>query len=207
MFKSINSKSIQTYFDLICRDGFITAEIGKYLQLNQENILGGDEYNSHNKDITYVKIDLNQSKIDLMDNHIDLITCFVVLHHVPDLDLMLREIVRIMRLNGYLIVREHDCKKERSLTNKYLNFIHAFMRIAEIGEYAHRSNDNSTNDWELQKKEIIEETNSIQYRTRQEWKKKLEEVGFCLIAEIDYDSNIKNPQVLYHDVYQLQNKQ
>ena len=37
----ISRASINAYFDMICRNGLITAEIGEYLHLSKENIFGG----------------------------------------------------------------------------------------------------------------------------------------------------------------------
>ncbi|CAF4682635.1 unnamed protein product, partial [Rotaria sp. Silwood2] len=217
----ISRASINAYFDMICRDGSTTAEIGKYLNLSKENIFGGTDYDSHNDNVTFVNVNLNQSTIDLADNRVDLITCFVVLHHVPQLDLILPEFVRILRPGGYLIMREHDCKKTYSLTAKYLNFIHAFMMIARVGEFAGvrgnhlnqseiESDDNSVNDttdWIQQKLKIIQYTKSIQYRTRAEWQHKLENAGFRLKATLEYNqSSSANPQKLYYAVFQLNAK-
>lgn len=152
-------------------------------------------------------------------NRVDLVTCFVTLHHIPYLQPILSEIVRILRPGGYLILREHDCKKERSLANKYLNFIHAFMMIARVGEFAEscttygNNNRNASNEsfnrsdinWEQQKIDIISYTNSIQYRARNEWHEELKKVGFCLKGTLDYSE--KNLQELFYAVYQLQSKQ
>ncbi|CAF5113636.1 unnamed protein product, partial [Rotaria sp. Silwood1] len=152
------------------------------------------------------------------DNQVDLITCFVTLHHVPHLEPILAEFVRILRSGGYLIIREHDCKKVHSLTAKYLNFVHAFMMIARVGEFADsrennlkkdqvESDDDSvcyTTEWKQQKLKIIQYTSSIQYRTRAEWQQKIENAGFRLKATLDYDLKItSNPQALYYAVFQL----
>ncbi|CAF2191308.1 unnamed protein product [Rotaria magnacalcarata] len=119
----INRTSIKAYFDMICRNGYITADIGEYLQLNKENIFGGTDYNIQNDRVTVVDVDLSQSTIKLADNRVDLITCFVTLHHVPEFEKMLAEFVRILRPNGYLIIREHDCKRENKLPAKYLKLL------------------------------------------------------------------------------------
>ncbi|CAM4752493.1 unnamed protein product [Rotaria magnacalcarata] len=217
----INRTSIKAYFDMICRNGCITADIGEYLQLNKENIFGGTDYNIQNDRVTVVDVDLSQSTIKLADNRVDLITCFVTLHHVPEFEKMLAEFVRILRPNGYLIIREHDCKRENKLPAKYLNFVHAFMMIARVGEFGSIQRNHSEHnqvksnhdlltdsmDWSQQKANIIEYTNSIQYRTRTEWQQKLETVGFHLKATLDYDQNPKrNPQALYYAVFQLNAK-
>ncbi|CAF3708532.1 unnamed protein product [Rotaria sp. Silwood1] len=134
---------------------------------------------------------------------------------------MLSEFVRILQPDGYLILREHDCRNERSLTAKYLNFVHAFMMIAQVGEFAevaanHLSqkhnesvvvSESDTIDWEQQKSNIIKYTSSIQYRTRKEWQHELESVGFRLKATLDYKLQASaNPQALYYAVYQLNAK-
>ncbi|CAF1328935.1 unnamed protein product [Rotaria magnacalcarata] len=189
----INRTSIKAYFDMICRNGYITADIGEYLQLNKENIFGGTDYNIQNDRVTVVDVDLSQSTIKLADNRVDLITCFVTLHHVPEFEKMLAD----------------------------LNFVHAFMMIARVGEFGSIQRNHSEHnqvksnhdlltdsmDWSQQKANIIEYTNSIQYRTRTEWQQKLETVGFHLKATLDYDQNPKrNPQALYYAVFQLNAK-
>lgn len=61
----ISRTSIKGYFDMICRDGLITAEIGTYLHLNKENIFGGNDYPTDNEKITLVDVNLSRSTIDL----------------------------------------------------------------------------------------------------------------------------------------------
>jgi hypothetical protein len=58
-------KKIKSYFDLGCGDGVITAGIGDYLGLTKENIFGGDVYEGQSKDITFIKVNENQSSIEL----------------------------------------------------------------------------------------------------------------------------------------------
>lgn len=65
MQEIINRQSVKACFDLICRDGWVTTEIGEYFHLKKENILGGDDYDAHNERITFVPVDLNQSTIKL----------------------------------------------------------------------------------------------------------------------------------------------
>ena len=44
--------------------------------------------------------------IDLPENHFDLITCFGVLHHIPNVSFVLSELHRCLKPNGILLVRE-----------------------------------------------------------------------------------------------------
>ena len=128
---------------------------------------------------------------------------------------MLLELARILRPNGFLIMRENDCEQGHSLTAKYLNFIQA-IRILE-GAHVHfngrtqcdgdRQKPNaatSSDDWEKQKLEIIEQTKLYQYRSRQEWRQGLEECGFHLKASLDYSGY--NLTKIFIDIFQLGQK-
>jgi ubiquinone/menaquinone biosynthesis C-methylase UbiE len=47
-------------------------------------------------------------KIAFPDKKFNLVSANMVLHHVPELDVALKELVRVMKPGGYLILREHD---------------------------------------------------------------------------------------------------
>ena len=138
--------------------------------------------------------------IYLLDDHsIDLVTCLVVLHQIPHLESMLREIVRILRPSGYLIMREHDCEGNgKGLQAKCINFNYAILMIAEVGEFKTSVNQMV---WEEKKSQIIKYTKSMQYRSRKEWRKELENVGFVFKATVEYSGF--NPQALFYGIYQL----
>lgn len=53
----------------------------------------------------YVKSDVS-GKIDFADNTFDLITCFGVLHHIPNVSFVLSELIRVLDKDGYLLLRE-----------------------------------------------------------------------------------------------------
>ncbi|CAF3605901.1 unnamed protein product [Rotaria sp. Silwood1] len=196
----IDRQKIKSYFDFKCGDGTITAGIGAYLGLIKEKIFGGDVYEVQNNAITFVKVNENQSTINLPSNHVDLITSFVTFHHISQIKQTLTELVRILRPGGYLILGEHDCKNEYSLSAKYLNFVHAIMMIARVGEFADSPNDHDrknqhvlnndyeddTDSWTKQKSRIIEYIKSIYYRTCDELQQQFESVGFHLCATFYY---------------------
>ncbi|CAF1671788.1 unnamed protein product, partial [Adineta ricciae] len=196
----INCEKIQSYFDLGCGDGMITSAIGEYLHLNKENILGGDVFKGQLNKISFVQIDANQSKIDLPNNRVDLATSFVTFHHISEIDKTVKEIVRILRPGGYLILREHDCDNSRSLPTKYLHFVHAIMMISRVGEFANISDEqNKENlDWKEQKSEILQYTKTIRYQLCQQWHDKLSNFGFSPLATLFYRGN--NPQRLFYSI-------
>jgi len=45
-------------------------------------------------------------KIDFEDNKFDLITCFGTLHHIPNVTYVISEIYRILKPDGFLLIRE-----------------------------------------------------------------------------------------------------
>jgi len=44
--------------------------------------------------------------IDAEDNSFDLITCFDVMHHIPNVSFVLKELFRVLQPNGFLLLRE-----------------------------------------------------------------------------------------------------
>jgi hypothetical protein len=134
---------------------------------------------------------------------------------VVELKPMLLELARILRPNGFLIIRENDCEQGHSLTAKYLNFIQA-IRIMEGAHIQfdgrmqsdrdlQKPNTATSNDgWEKQKLEVIEQTKLYQYRSRQEWRQELEQCGFHFKASLDYRGY--NLTKLFIDIFQLGQK-
>lgn len=45
-------------------------------------------------------------RIDKPDNYYDLITCFCVLHHIPNVSFVISELLRVLKPGGYLLIRE-----------------------------------------------------------------------------------------------------
>lgn len=139
------------------------------------------------------------------DNSVDLITSFVTFHHIDDTDGVLRELSRILRPGGYLIIREHDCENSESVSKTYLNFVHAIMMIAGVGEFSSSAIENGSRKWEDEKNEIMSYVKTIHYRSCAQWEKELGRVGFVSLATLWYGQDgSSNPQKLFYAVYQLQ---
>lgn len=84
-------------------------------------------------------------KIDIADNTYDLITSFSVLHHIPNVSFVVSELFRILKKDGYLLIREPinsmgDWRREREnltlhergIPLKYFNNIIASLDCKEI---------------------------------------------------------------------------
>ena len=106
--------NVTKYLDFGCGDCEITPKYGKALNLGKENIYGADiatwgNYNSGTRkisDMTFVQVHDNKP-YDFPDNSISVISCYMVLHHVKNLDFCLKELHRIMTNDGLLYITEH----------------------------------------------------------------------------------------------------
>ncbi|MDR1632841.1 MAG: class I SAM-dependent methyltransferase [Dysgonamonadaceae bacterium] len=58
-----------------------------------------------NKVPKYIKATVS-GKIDIPDETFDLITCFSVLHHIPNVTFVVSELFRVLQKGGYLLLRE-----------------------------------------------------------------------------------------------------
>ncbi len=103
------------YLDVGCFMGDITRTIGKYFDLDPQNIHGIDlkNHNAEQNEKFVFKL-YDGMNIPYDNEYFDLITCFMVLHHVQhnNLDTLLSEIFRIMKPGGTLLLREHNAEKK-----------------------------------------------------------------------------------------------
>lgn len=80
----------------------------------------------------YIKPQINGT-IQMPDNTFDLITCFGTLHHIPNVEHVLLEMLRVLKPNGYLLMREPiismgDWRKPRpGLTRNERGIPHTFF--------------------------------------------------------------------------------
>lgn len=107
---------MKNYLDIGCGNCIKTKLIGDLLELKSNNIYGADipKWSGYNQEqrkklpINIIDIKPNK-KLPIKSNKFSLVSTLMVLHHVNNLKLMLTEINRILELNGYLIIKEHDC--------------------------------------------------------------------------------------------------
>lgn len=107
------------YLDIGSRDGSIAESICHMLGLNKNNTHATNirQWMSHKNDISssshvqfsYITTDAkNQSLFPHCDDMFDIITIFQTLHHVKDISTMMKEIRRVCKPGGIVIIREHD---------------------------------------------------------------------------------------------------
>lgn len=122
-----NSDNIK-YLDIGCGNGHKTQLFGKLLEISNDNIYGTDIKQWGPYEQTNIKYNFNfkfikeNGDLDYKDNTFDLITCFLMLHHVEKLEDLIKEIKRILKPNGILLIIEHDCHDDYDLM--ILNILH-----------------------------------------------------------------------------------
>jgi ubiquinone/menaquinone biosynthesis C-methylase UbiE len=99
------------FVDIGCGDGSITKELAKLFKFGESICVDVENwfntYKNKNKNIGLIIT--NGNRINIESNSVDVILCNHVLHHMMHLDDMLREVVRILKKDGVLIVKEHNC--------------------------------------------------------------------------------------------------
>ncbi len=108
---------IKKYLDIGSGNGLFAITLGKILKLEKNDIYGVDYADFSNQGNwmrekyidKFIFKELEKDKpFPFEDNTFDLITMKMVLHHVMNTDFTLKEITRILKKNGILIIIEHD---------------------------------------------------------------------------------------------------
>lgn len=101
----------QSFADVGCGTGTITAALAQAWQVSPQNAKGLDVFNRVSPQSHFTQIPMPRGQgIPLPDKSLDRVTMFMVLHHDADPDKLLDEIFRVLRPGGHLIVRECDVR-------------------------------------------------------------------------------------------------
>jgi SAM-dependent methyltransferase len=134
---NISNGGIQTYLDFGCGTGDITWATADILSLNPKNVFGIDvkEYEGVRKNIANFEVSTSPF-LKYENDKFDLITANMVLHHVVDLKTTIRELARVLKPNGHLIIKEHNPHKEEviefSICLDYMHDLYDFVLDANV---------------------------------------------------------------------------
>lgn len=123
IFKFIRKNKVNRYLDIGIGDGLITHQLSKLIKPNET--IGID-----------IKDERDKSIIDKYDFHIydgynipvsecDLITISMVLHHIKDLELFVKNLFKACSDNALIIIRDHNINNETDL--KLVHLQHEIM--------------------------------------------------------------------------------
>ena len=206
--KILEDKTPTNLLDVGCSQGKITETLGNQLGLEVGKINGCDLLPPDQIDtrgITYA-----QNKVDRLpygDNEFDLVVCAMSMHHFTS-PKMFEEISRVCQPGGYLLIREHDCRKEdQPWLGVVLDVMHGMWSlvwpmISDSVQGEPEDPDFCQSYW-------------AHYRGRDEWNHLLASHGFSEVigAHTDLDEGRKfikdgksNPMNVYHQLYRLTNE-
>lgn len=148
----------QSYLDLGCGPGDITAAMSRRLGLDKTTARGVDVISGANdEDFSFIRFD--GVNLPIADNSQEFLTAMMMLHHVENLDGLLKEAWRVTAPGGYLIIREHDC------------------RHRDIGEF----NSFMDHMWY----QVFSDASNVpindHYYSSEEWRDIIEEYGFRML--------------------------
>ena len=144
------------YLDFGGGIGDVSSSIAKNLNLKKENSfvtdiqnwLGKEHTDEYVKYITYRYLKTNYLPFE--EETFNLITCLQVLHHIPDKKYSISELRRVIRPDGILIVREHDCRDIQDRTMIDIEHsLHAYAVDEQGIDYFQNYHDNYMSKNEL----------------------------------------------------------
>lgn len=151
----------RSLLDIGCADGSITVAVMRKFGIRKEDGHGVDVENLKDglaSDFTFHQLDKKPTEGQnylhyLQSDSIDLVVALMSLHHVEDQDNMIKEIHRVLRPGGFVLIREHDCPDDDY--GNVLDIMHGLYSLV----------------WSNPIQDInFLETYSSTYRSRNEWR-------------------------------------
>ena len=122
-------RNVDSYLDYGCGDGEITKAVAKTFNVDSSKVYCSDikQYPSL-VNMQYVK-SVYGEPLQISNDSMDMITAQMVFHHIDDkyLDYVLRDLHRVLKPGGVLVVREHDAPgniKEMESFQKVVDITH-----------------------------------------------------------------------------------
>lgn len=116
MVKFLKAKGLKeipsdTYLDVGCGDGSITKHFAEFLGAKEVHCIEPKDPPAEVAGlINYHKPPSSPAAaLPFPDNHFDVITAFMSLHHITEIDATVKELYRVMKPGGFLFIKEHDC--------------------------------------------------------------------------------------------------
>ena len=141
-----------------------------------------------NNQIPFILIKLD-TPIPLIDKSIDVITALQVLHHVVDIESRLKDLYRILKVGGKLIIREHDFSSQN-----VVDIVEQEHLFYEIFEKTFKQLISEVEFCEFVKKYHESKSAFVNTFSYEELKNKLEKIGFKLL----YEHDLKTASHIYH---------
>lgn len=113
IYRTFNKSTNIKYIDICCGSGKKTKLFSKYLKLKKENTYCTDikQWGPYQQNISKLPFQFKyivNDKLDYEDNYFEIATCILSLHHVKNMETFIKDMYRIIKPNGYLLLIEHS---------------------------------------------------------------------------------------------------
>jgi ubiquinone/menaquinone biosynthesis C-methylase UbiE len=170
----------RTYLDYGCANGTITRRVAATLGVAPTHVFGADVVDvGDHRGYSFILLgaDAPPHLAAIPDGSIDLITVSMVLHHVRDVDAVLREFARVLSPGGCIVIREHDCTTADFA--EFLDVLHGLYSMV----------------WtEPMEDPAFVDTYRAYYRSEREWTALFARHGFGEIAKKYTPSRVAKPK-------------
>jgi ubiquinone/menaquinone biosynthesis C-methylase UbiE len=153
LLKKYNNKKYKKMLDIGCEDCFQVKTIAKFFNIKDYSCINIDNWD--NKSYGLSRLDCNFTIYDGVNipydnNSIDVIIIFQTLHHVQNLNEFINNVKRVLKKDGLLIIREHNCNKK--YFNMLIDIEHELYEILFHENYSildkFYSNYKNINEWD-----------------------------------------------------------
>lgn len=165
-------KDIDLYVDHGCGSGKITKEL--IALMHPKKTIGVDIYHHpllSERGIDFVSPDAN-GKLSIPDSSAEVITCLLSMHHVGDFSAQkntAKELIRILRPGGILILYEHDVSQKDKLLRLRLDIVHLSFVYYGTENEKEGNTDAYSPQFPLAMSDVQWIFDSV-YHTRKEWR-------------------------------------
>jgi 2-polyprenyl-3-methyl-5-hydroxy-6-metoxy-1,4-benzoquinol methylase len=188
---SIISQHIQSpksYLDIGCGKCDLTGYIGKALHIPASNVYGADikeefevNWSNNRKNNKMITFEYIENGIPFGNKKFDIISCFMVLHHVHDVETLLNDIYNRLSAGGLFFIREHNCIKPDDMV--CADLVHSLFIL-------------QNNELDIAISKI--QAQHIFYKSADDWSKLLKSIGFKEVyIQMDMFSVSNNYKAIY----------
>lgn len=104
-----NIKNLENYLDIGGNNGKITVELKEKLNFKNAYVVEVNK-NAKNSKINYEYVeDTENYKLSFKDRFFDFATAIMSLHHMKNLNVIIKELARVMKPGAKIFIKEHDC--------------------------------------------------------------------------------------------------
>jgi ubiquinone/menaquinone biosynthesis C-methylase UbiE len=141
MLKTVRFTPGQSYLDFGCGNGAAAVHLASKLGLkvtgvdvDPEQIEAARPRSDQNTNVQFLAAD--GTKLSFDDNEFDFVATHMVTHHIPDWQNALRQMLRVLKPNGYLIYKDFALPKWVASFGKKISKSLGYLTAEDLNQFA-----------------------------------------------------------------------